>query len=143
MRTIKVIIIIFFLAILGIQFIPVNLDNPPTKGEIKAPANIQKILKRSCYDCHSNTTNYPWYSRIAPVSWLIESDVQNGRKHLNFSEWRLYEPRTKRKKLDEIKEEVRDDKMPLEIYIYLHPSAQLSVDDKIQINRWVDQQLGR
>jgi len=143
LRTTKIILIIFFLAILGIQFVPVKLDNPPIKGQIQAPANIQKILKRSCYDCHSNTTNYPWYSRVAPVSWLIESDVQNGRKHLNFSEWSLYEPRTKRKKLDEIKEEIRDDKMPMEIYTYLHPSAQLSVDDKIQINRWVDQQLGR
>lgn len=143
MRTIKVIFVLFILVVIGIQFIPVELTNPPVTGEINAPANIQNILNRSCYDCHSNQTKYPWYSRVAPISWLIDSDVTNGRKHLNFSEWEQYDVRKKRNKLEEIKDEVRGGEMPLDIYIYLHPNAQLSVDDKIQITRWVDQQLNR
>ena len=87
----KKIIIALIVILIGIQFIPVERTNPPVTREINAPDNISSILKASCYDCHSNETDWPWYSYIAPVSFLVAGDVMDGRKNLNFSEWDKYE----------------------------------------------------
>jgi len=71
----------------ALQFVPVDTSNPPATVDIEAPADVKEILQRSCYDCHSNETRWPWYFRIAPFSWLAAHDVEEGREHLNFSEW--------------------------------------------------------
>jgi hypothetical protein len=78
---------VFSLLALGIliQLIPIRRDNPPATGSVAAPPEVMSILRRSCYDCHSNETIWPWYSRVAPVSWLVARDVHEGRRHVNFS----------------------------------------------------------
>ena len=75
------------------QLVSFERTNPPVTGEIKAPGDVKPLLERACYDCHSNQTVWPWYSRIAPGSWLMHRDVIEGRKELNFSEWASLYPR--------------------------------------------------
>src|SRR5258708_22460236 len=70
-----------------IQFVPIPKTNPPVTGEIQAPEPVKAVLQRSCYDCHSNRTVWPWYSKVAPVSWLLYRDVTQGRKAMNLTEW--------------------------------------------------------
>ena len=120
-----------------LQFIPVKRTNPPISWDINAPANVSGILRTSCYDCHSNETRWPWYSYIAPVSYFIASDVSEGRKHLNFSEWDKYDEQKKAKKLDGIIEMVEEGEMPLPMYTLIHKDAIL---DTVRINilkEWV------
>lgn len=135
-RIIKVIFLLVVIALIGIQFIPVDRSNPPVMGEIKAPDNVKSIFRAACYDCHSNQTKWPWYSKVAPVSWLIEKHVQNGREHLNFSDWEEYDDTWKSKKKLDIWEEVNTGKMPMEMYTYLHTNAILSITQKDIIREW-------
>ena len=137
MRRVKrIIFLLLAITFVGIQFIEVERTNPLVTADINAPTEIKTIFRTSCYDCHSNETVWPWYSKIAPVSWLVSNDVKDGRKHLNFSEWeKLYsEKRAKLKK--EIWDEVNKDEMPLDIYTYLHPSAKLEMIQKDMIKKW-------
>ena len=100
-----------------------------------APENIAKIVTSACYDCHSNQTNYPWYSKVAPLSFWINHHVEEGREHLNFSEWTSYSAKRASHKLEEFYEEVEEDKMPLESYEILH--GDLSKEDKKALLLWV------
>ena len=111
-------------------------SNPSTTAEIVAPAEVSALLKRSCYDCHSNETKWPWYSQVAPVSWLVARDVNDGRKHLNFSDWETYEPGRKLKKFKEIEEEVEAGEMPMEIYVALHGDAKMTAAEKTLMVEW-------
>jgi len=122
----------------GIQFIPVDRSNPPVKSDIPAPLNVKQILIRSCYDCHSNQTQWPLYSYIAPISVYIARDVEEGRDELNFSEWEKYDLRKKFKKLDEVVEEIEEGKMPPRQYIWLHPDAKITPEDLDAIRFWVE-----
>lgn len=121
---------------IAIQFVPVKKINPPVTGEIPAPAEVKSILERSCYDCHSNQTDWPWYGYIAPVSWLVASDVSEGRRHLNFSEWDSYSTDKRNKKLAKIVEEVKEGEMPLRMYAMMHPRAKLSSADIGILKTW-------
>ena len=127
----KKILIALIVILIGIQFIPVDRKNPSVTMDINAPDNISSILRASCYDCHSNETVWPWYSKIAPVSFLVASDVKEGRKHLNFSEWDKYEAVKREKILEEILEEIEKEAMPLTSYTFTHPNAKL---DPYRIN---------
>ena len=118
------------------QAIPVKRDNPPAEGEISAPPAVQALLKRSCYDCHSNQTRWPWYARVAPVSWLVAHDVHEGREHLNFSTWGRYSADERREQVEEIRENVEKGEMPLWFYLPLHPEAKLTAADVERIARW-------
>ncbi len=130
-RVKRIIFLLLIIAFIGIQFIEVERANPPVTADINAPTEVKNIFKSSCYDCHSNETVWPWYSKIAPISWLIVKDVMDGRKDLNFSEWeKLYsDNRNKLKK--EILEQINKDEMPPSFYTIMHPSAKLEL---IQIN---------
>lgn len=119
------------------QFFPPKLENLPVTAKLNVPENIQAILEVSCYDCHSNETNYPWYSRIFPVSYLIAHDVNEGREELNFSEW-TYPPKKANHKLDEIGEEaVEESEMPPWFYVILHPDASLTDGEKKELRAWL------
>jgi len=83
----KKFLIFLVVVIAGIQFIPVEQTNPPVENDLFASNEVKDILKRACYDCHSNETNWAWYTKVAPMSWLAASDVNGGRENLNFSEW--------------------------------------------------------
>lgn len=124
------------LALLAAQFVPVDRDNPPVLGEIETPPEVQAILERSCYDCHSNQTRWPWYSRVAPVSWLVASDVHEAREHLNFSAWDSYSGDKRREFREEIRENVEEGEMPLWFYLPMHPKARLDTADVKRISRW-------
>lgn len=101
--------------------------------------HVQKLLKTSCYDCHSNTTVYPSYNNIQPVKWWLADHVNSGKRHLNFDEFNTYSKEKKLKKLDEIAETVRSGEMPLTSYTLIHHNAKLSASDKSEIEKWVSE----
>ena len=124
--------------LVGIQFIPVVRSNPPILAEIEASEEVLTIFRRACYDCHSNETIWPWYSYVAPVSWLVESDVKVGRGNVNFSEWNEYSQKLQNLKRYKIGEEVDEGEMPLWYYLPLHSEAKLSQADIDLIISWSD-----
>jgi len=124
------------LIFVGIQFIPVNQSNPPVVAETETPAAVKAILKRSCYDCHSSETIWPWYSRIAPLSWLVTRDVHEGREHLNFSNWGTLPTNELVENMEEVWEEVEEGEMPLWFYLPMHPEARLSSEDRAALRNW-------
>ena len=130
------IILVIVIVLVGIQFIPVNRSNPPVEEEIQVPPDVKGILKRACYDCHSNETIWPGYSRVAPVSWLLAWDVREGRDELNFSTWNRYAPKKRDKIIKEIWEEVQEGEMPPWFYLPLHPDARLSEGDRSVLRGW-------
>ncbi len=132
----KIIAALLIVAFIGIQFTYIERSNPPITGEIDAPAQVKEIMRRSCYDCHSNESVWPWYSYIAPASWLVADDVSEGRAELNFSEWSSYDDKKKRKKIKEIWEEVEEGEMPQWYYVLMHPEARLSDADKKTLRDW-------
>ncbi len=121
---------------LVIQTIPVARDNPTATGPIDAPAPIEATLRRACFDCHSNETVWPWYSRVAPASWLVAHDVHEGREHVNFSTWKALPAEEQRKRLHEIAEEVEKGAMPPGIYTPLHPEARLRLQEITALAEW-------
>jgi len=135
-RIIKATFILIFIALIGIQFINVERTNPPVTAEIKASNEVNTIFRNACYDCHSNETKWPWYSKIAPVSWLIINHVEEGRSHLNFSDWENYKNPKKDVLKEEIWNEINNDKMPLKMYTYLHQKSNLDPLQRKTINEW-------
>ncbi len=127
---------LLIVAIIMIQFIPVNLTNPPVETEPSTPSDVKAILKRACYDCHSHETVWPWYSQVAPVSWLLAWDVAEGREELNFSTWNRYGSRQIVKKMKEIVEEIEEGEMPPWFYLPTHPEARLSDSDRRLLIQW-------
>ncbi len=90
------------------------------EAETMPPAPILETLKTNCYDCHSNNTNYPWYHQVAPVSYFIDAHIQDGKKHLNFSDWESFSTKKKDHKIEELIEEVGEGEMPLKSYTLIH-----------------------
>jgi len=133
----KSVLIFIAVLLLAIQFIPAKITNPQTDKslEIKAPKEVMKILKKSCYDCHSNEVKIPWYASIAPASFFIKRHVDLGRKWLNFSIWESYSAKEKDKKLSEIFKSVYH-AMPLPDYIKMHKDTKLSQKQKDLIRNW-------
>ena len=131
----KVVLGLIALAVL-IQFIPVPRTNPPVTAQIAAPSELLSVLRRACYDCHSNETNWPWYSRFAPSSWMVAWDVFEGRDHLNFSDWEGLTPEKQDKLRKEIRKEVEEGDMPPGFFLLAHPDARLSEQDKGVIFSW-------
>jgi hypothetical protein len=130
------IVLVVVIVLVGIQFIPVNRSNPPVEEEIPASPEVKAVLKRACYDCHSNETIWPGYSLVAPVSWLLAWDVREGREELNFSTWNRYNQKKRGKIIKEIWEEVQEGEMPPWFYLPLHPDARLSDSDRSVLRRW-------
>lgn len=130
-------LIAIIVIVVGIQFIPVERSNPLITSEFSAPSDVKQILKRACYDCHSNETNWVWYTKIAPASFLASSDVKDGRRHLNFSEWNL-DKEAKHK--DEIWEEIQEEQMPPWQYKIFHSESKLSQEEKNIIRNWASGQ---
>lgn len=118
------------------QIIRYDRTNPPVQGEIAAPPEVAPVLRRACYDCHSNETVWPWYSGVAPVSWLVHRDVAGGRRHLNFSEWASIPAAKRAKKQRAAIKEVTEGEMPPWFYLPMHPNARLSDADKAAIKAW-------
>ena len=145
MKIVKTIGWILLIAFVAIQFIPIerNLsDNVPKTDFMlanKVPAIIQNKLQVSCYDCHSNNTDYPWYNRVQPVAWFLEDHIKEGKAELNFNEWGEYSDRRKNSKLRSIISQIEDDKMPLDSYTIIHTNAKLYEDEKTEIIAYMTQ----
>jgi cytochrome c553 len=118
------------------QFVSIDRTNPPVESDVPAPAEAKAALRRACYDCHSNETVWPWYSRVAPVSWLLAYDVIEGREELNFSTWGRYDSARQRKKLAETIETLKEGEMPPGFYTIMHPAARLADADRQAIVAW-------
>ena len=128
---------VVLLALFGVaQLVPVERTNPTVDGEITAPAEVHSILQRACYDCHSNETVWPWYSRIAPPSWLIAQDVREGRAALNFSSWNRLSAKEQSEAALATYEEVVEGEMPPSLYLSPHPEARLSQEDRAILQEW-------
>lgn len=141
-RFLKWLAIVLVVAFIGIQFVRPSRANPSVDesktmvGTGKVPSDVQAILDRSCGDCHSHKTRWPWYSNIAPVSWLVADDVEHGRKELNLSTWGDYTPKRAEHKLEEICEQVGDGEMPPGNYLFTHKEAELSDADRERLCDW-------
>jgi hypothetical protein len=121
---------------LGIQLVPVDRTNPPVEEEVPASPEVREVLVRACYDCHSNETVWPWYSYVAPVSWLVARDVNKGREALNFSTWNRLTTRQQLEAMHESWEEADEGEMPLWFYLPTHPDAKLSERDLALLRAW-------
>lgn len=109
---------------------------------------LKKLFETSCYDCHSNNTEYPWYNNIAPISYLLAGHVKDGKEHLNFSEWENYSLDKKDRLLAEIEEQVVNGNMPLSQYTLFHKNTELTTNEVNKLVEWVRQtriiyQLGK
>ena len=135
-RWLKIITVGMAVALVAVQLVPVARVNPPERGQPPAPPEVQGLLQRACYDCHSNETRWPWYASVAPVSFLIARDIKEGRRELNFSLWDGYDERRKTRKLKEITEQVEQAKMPQWYYVLFHPQAKLSASERATILKW-------
>lgn len=148
-RVLKWIVIVLFVVFLGMQFIRPARTNPPVDESqtiftrTQMTPQVSAIFERSCRDCHSNKTVWPWYTNVAPISWWLSNHVNEGRQNLNLSEWsRLAQDRQDRK-LRQICDEVSDGVMPLSSYVPMHPQAKLSDEDKKTLCDWTDAERAR
>lgn len=128
-----------------IQFIRPSRNNGTLDGpneiatKYNVPADVQTILKQSCYDCHSNKTNYPWYVNIQPVGWWIQyTHIDDGKHHLNFSEYATYPEKKAKHKFEEIVDEVKEGGMPLSTYTFMHHDASLSQEQSKILTDWAE-----
>jgi len=138
--------IIILVVGLGIQLRQPDRSNPTVDesktiyASMQVPLEVKSIFERACNDCHSHQTKWPWYSYIAPASWLVSDDVKQGRQHLNLSTWADYKKNRKVNKLEEIGDQVKEKAMPLKKYVLLHPSAQLTDSDIALIAQWAERE---
>ena len=140
---------IFAALVLGfglLQFTNPARTNPPVVNDLlatNAPAHVAALLHAACYDCHSSETKWPWYSRIAPMSWLIAQDVNEGREHLNFSDWPVDRPEGAAKRLDNMSEQIGYHDMPPKKYTAIHADARLTDADRKELMGWLDAEAER
>jgi len=128
-KSLVVTVIIILVAFGAIQFIRPEIVSLPVTGDLKAPAQVKGILKRACYDCHSNETQLRWFDKISPIYWRVASHVNTGRTGLNFSEWNKLAPADQKAKLWEAVNQIAQGAMPLKDYELVHPSAKVSAND--------------
>lgn len=132
-------LVILFIAI---QFIrpDKNISTEPSASNIathyNTPDDVKAILERSCYDCHSNNTRYPWYASIQPVAWWLDHHIEEGKGEVNFDEFMTLKPKKAHHKMDEVNEMVTEGEMPLKSYTWIHRDAKLSRDEKTVISNW-------
>ena len=146
-KIIKIILFLLLAAIVVIQFFrpdrftTADINENDITKKMPVPENVQQILKRSCYDCHSNHTVWPWYSNVAPMSWLVAKDVRGGRGKMNFSEWGKISPSKQEARLQSICDEISEDEMPLKNYLLIHTDAKLTQQEKDALCAWAEAEL--
>jgi hypothetical protein len=141
-RLLKLGVITMGLAVVASSFVhpygPVKTtrSSGPLIAGAESTSEVTGIFERSCQNCHSERTEWPWYSYVAPLSWLIEGDVHDGRSHMNLSDWDAYTEEQKVEILTKMGADVRNHRMPLPKYLKLHPKARLSDDDVARLYKW-------
>lgn len=148
-KIIKIALIVVAAAFLVGQFIRPDFSNPPVvasetlSASTDVPPDVQAVLSRSCSDCHSNETRYPWYSKVTPFNWFLADHIENGRKEMNLSVWNTYTPKKKMKKLEEVCEQVEQAEMPLPSYLWIHREAVLAEGDAALLCTWAKAESAR
>ncbi|HEX3102307.1 MAG TPA: heme-binding domain-containing protein [Pyrinomonadaceae bacterium] len=148
-KILKVLVIVIVAAVVVLQFFRIDKANPPVvqaetlEAAAAIPPDISLIIGRSCNDCHSNQTIYPWYSNVQPMAWFLKSHIDDGRQHLNFSIWNTYTPQKRSKKLEAICDELESKDMPLPSYLWIHRDAVLSENDSKALCDWAKQEKGK
>ncbi len=143
-RWLKNIMLVLLISFMIIQFFQPDKNNNDVvvanniSSVVAVPDSVNKILYTACNDCHSNNTEYPWYSNIQPVGWWLADHIKEGKNELNFNEFATYSTKRQLKKLEEIKKEVEEGEMPLDSYTWIHRSAKLDAAQKQLIINWAD-----
>lgn len=143
MKRTKVVLLTLFALFLIIQLIrPVrNERGQAPEADISSlygmPEQVHRIFKRACYDCHSNSTTYPWYANIQPLGWWLADHIREGKRELNFNEFGTYSLRKQKSKLKSITGSLEDNSMPLSSYTLIHKNAKLSLVDKVLVLNWL------
>ncbi|MBZ5507482.1 MAG: heme-binding domain-containing protein [Acidobacteriia bacterium] len=141
-KWLKLSLIILVVLVAAAQVVRPARTNPPIDPKKHISAHMQvdpavmATLSRACNDCHSNQTEWPWYSNVAPVSWLVAHDVNSGRKELNLSEWGTGREKEPGERLSKICKEVTDGEMPMATYTLMHPRAKLTSTEVQNVCRW-------
>lgn len=149
MKGFKVALIMFAAIFAVLQFFRPDRTNPTVveaeniTAAMAIPAEVDAILSRSCKDCHSHETEYPWYSNVSPASWFLVGHITEARKHMNFSVWNTYSSSKQARRLEEICEEITAGAMPLPSYLWLHRDAVLSEADKQILCEWSSAEKAR
>tara|TARA_R110002033_G_scaffold161992_1_gene198631 strand:- start:341 stop:796 length:456 start_codon:yes stop_codon:yes gene_type:complete len=144
-KAIKIIAIIALVVLVGIQFVPTERNQsdivPVTDFMLvnNVPKTIQKKLQVSCYDCHSNNTQYPWYNRVQPITWFLEDHIKEGKAELNFNEWDSLSSRRKKSKLRSIIKQIESGEMPLDSYTLIHKDAKFSEAEAAELISFITQ----
>jgi hypothetical protein len=148
-KILKWAVIVVALVFVGVQFVPNEMGNPSVdrsrtvEARLHVTPEVGAILARSCNDCHSQQTRFPWYSKVAPVSWTLASDIREGRKHLNFSDWAAYDAEEQDLLLQNICRITKRGAMPLDNYLYIHRDAKLSERDVQTLCDWTKSERDR
>jgi len=135
-KILKIIAWVALVALIVIQFFPVEKNESYTRPTTDfmvvndVPAEIENQLKVSCYDCHSNNTTYPWYSKTQPAAWFLENHIKEGKAELNFNEWENYSDRRKGSKLRSMISQIESGEMPMNSYTLIHKEAIINVEEK-------------
>lgn len=138
----KKILLILVVMLIAIQFFQPekNISSVKSVNHISnkypIPDNVRVTLEKSCYDCHSNNTRYPWYAKLQPVAWWLNSHVDEGKGEINFDEFLTYPAKKARHKMEEVNEMVKEGEMPLNSYTWVHKEAVLSQTEKLAIANW-------
>jgi hypothetical protein len=135
----KAALLVAVLVGVAIQFIPVKGvgSNPPKRYKIDAPPQVEALMRRACYDCHSNETHWPWYAKLAPGSWLMARDVLKGRSRMNFSEWDECEESERTLDRENSRDQINEGEMPPWFYLPMHPAAKLTAQEKDTLKAWL------
>ena len=141
-KILKIALIVIVVAFVVGQFIRPDFTNPPVNASetlwasTAVPDDVHQVLVRSCNDCHSNESIYPWYAKITPSNWFLANHIAEARREMNFSVWNTYSPKKKMKKLEEVCEQLEQGEMPLPSYLWIHRDAVLSDSDKTLLCNW-------
>jgi hypothetical protein len=142
-KWLKLLLLAVLIVFIVIQFFPAEKNisagqNTDISHTYPVPPAVQALLNEACYDCHSNNTNYPWYTRVQPFGWWLANHIKNGKKELNFHEFSSYSLRRQVSKLKAISGSLKDGSMPLKSYTLIHRDARLSATEKKDIIAWVE-----
>lgn len=143
-KPLKIAFVALLIIFVMVQFIPHGYNEGATNGNndiskvVSVPTDVGVILKRSCNDCHSNHTNYPWYAQLQPVRYLLDRHIRQGKEELNFSDFTSYTPRRQKSRLRAIGQSLSEGSMPLSSYTLIHRDAILSVKEKARLQQWVE-----
>lgn len=143
MKFLRILFILLITAFVVIQFVGIEKTNPEFDSSTdfilmeNPPEDVAQMLRSACYDCHSNETIWPWYSNIAPVSWMLEEHVIDGRDNLNLNQWGEFDVEDRAYILEEMMEEMEEGEMPIPGYLITHSAAKLSDTQKEKLFAWL------